>query len=68
MPFKENYCVAYQLKTKVFCPINRLEALCCQSQGKCLLFPSARLCIGLVSTFFKQTSVGSGSFLIKKIK
>lgn len=37
MPFKENYCIAYQLKTKVFCPVNHLEALSCQS-GDCLLF------------------------------
>lgn len=22
MPFKENYCIAYQLKTKVFCLVN----------------------------------------------
>lgn len=31
MPFKENYCIASQLKTKVFCPVNHGEALSCQS-------------------------------------
>lgn len=31
MMFKENYCIAYQLKTKVFCPVNHREALSCQS-------------------------------------
>lgn len=65
MPFKENYCIVYQLKTKVFCPVNHLEALSCQSQGKYLLFTSARLCIDLVSPSFKQASVGGSSFLIK---
>lgn len=66
MPFKENYCIAYQLKTKVFCPVNHLEALSCQSQGRCLLFTSARLCTDPLSPSFKQTSIGGSSFLIKK--
>lgn len=67
MPFKENYCIAYRLKTKVFCPVNHVEALSCQSQGRRFLFTSARLCIEPVFPSFKHTSVGGGSFLIKKI-
>lgn len=64
MPLKENYCIAYRLKTKVFCPVNHLEALSRQSRGRCLLFTAARLCIDLVSPSFKQTDVGGGIFLI----
>lgn len=53
MLFKENYCIAYQLKTKVFCPANHGEALSCQSQGKCFPCTSARLW----GFSFSQTSI-----------